>query len=153
MADALIIRQLHADDDLAAATHLLQRFFKEENFVTPETTIAANTKRLASLDVCGLFLAEHGNSAIGVATVSMEFGIEYGWSAEMGDLYIVPEWRGKGISRKLVEAVESFLLQKGARGYQVTVTSFAAEHHDLSKFYNRIGFEDEGRVLLFRKIG
>jgi GNAT superfamily N-acetyltransferase len=146
------VRQLRAGDDLTHAITMLQRFFREEGFDTPDDVIARNTRTMASLDVCGLFQADAEGEVIGVATVSMDYGIEFGWSAEMGDLYVVPEWRGRGVSLALVQAVEDFLRAKGAAGYQVTVTPFAQEHHDLKKFYDKLGFENEGRLILYRAL-
>ena len=146
------VRRLTAADDLAPAIALLQRFFREEDFDTPDASIAANTRRLAALDTCGLFLVEDEGRALGVATVSMEFGIEYGWWAEMGDLYVLPEARGQGAARTLVDAVEAFLRDKGASGYQVTVTPGAEAHHGLGRFYGRLGFGDEGRIIRVRRL-
>jgi GNAT superfamily N-acetyltransferase len=139
-------------DDLERATELLKRFFAEEGFTTPADTIAANTRRMAGIDACGLFVALSGGETIGVATVSMEFGIEFGWSAEMGDLYVLPDWRGRGVSRALVEAIEEFLISRDANGYQVTVTPFAEEHHGLKHFYTALGFESEGRLILYKTL-
>ena len=90
--------------------------------------------------------------AIGVATVSLEFGIEFGWSAEMGDLYVVLERRGQGVSQALVRAIEAYLRVKGAKGYQVTVTPYAEEHHALGKFYEKLGFAGEGRMILHKTL-
>lgn len=148
----MIIRQLGAGDDLSQAVDLLFRFFAEEGFDADRERIAANARTMAALETCGLFVAEDQGKAIGVATVSLEFGIEYGWWAEMGDLYVVPDHRGAGVSRKLVSAVEAFLRTKSASGYQVTVTPFAAAHHDLAKFYAKAGFDDEGRVILVKNL-
>ena len=75
------VRKLCAGDDLEAAIDLLYRFFSEEGFSTKPATIAAHARQMAGLDTCGLFVAETSGKAIGVATVSLEFGIEYGWSA------------------------------------------------------------------------
>lgn len=146
----MIVRQLGAGDDLSQAIELLFRFFAEEGFEADRERIAGNARTMAGLPTCGFFAAEERGKAIGVATVSLEFGIEYGWWAEMGDLYVLPEHRGAGVSRRLVEAVEAFLKNKNASGYQVTVTPFAAEQHDLAKFYARMGFDDEGRVILVK---
>jgi len=146
------VRQLFAGDELSAATELLQRFLVEEGFSTPSDVIAQNTRALAGLSNCGLFVAEDDGVAIGVATLSLEFGIELGWSAEMGDLYVLPEWRGKGVSRLLIDGAEALLRTKGAVGYQVTVTPFAEEHHALGKFYEKLGFESEGRLILYKRL-
>jgi GNAT superfamily N-acetyltransferase len=149
---SLKVRQLRSGDDLAEAITLLQRFFREEGFDTPDQVIARNTARLAGLEICGLFVAEVDGTAAGVATVSMDFGVEFGWSGEMGDLYVLPAWRGRGVSKALVDAVEAFLHAKGASGYQVTITPHAAETYGLAAFYGRLGFDHEGRTILFKAL-
>ena len=147
----MIIRRLGKGDDLAGAIDLLLRFFSEEGFDTPAGVITAHTHELAGIAKCGLFVAEEEAETLAVATVSLEFGIEYGWWAEMGDLYVLPEHRGKGLSLVMVEAIEVFLKEQGASGYQVTISPYGAEHHDLAKFYKRLGFSDEGRLLLAKR--
>ena len=137
---------------MTAAGDLLIRFFREESFDTPDDVVRANTKRMADIDACGLFLCESESRAIGVATISVEFGIEYGWSGEMGDLYVLPEWRGQGVSQALVDAVEAFLKGRGAAGYQVTVTPYAEDAHGLQAYYRKLGFSSEGRLILYKKL-
>jgi len=112
------VRRLRPGDDTAAAAELLVRFFEEEAFETPAEVIRQRAAQMAAIDACGLFIAEAAHSALGVATVSLEFGIEFGWSAEIGDLYVVPEWRRKGVSRALLRAIESLLCERGASGYR-----------------------------------
>jgi GNAT superfamily N-acetyltransferase len=148
----LTVRRLSAADDTGEAASLLVRFFREEGFDTPDEVVRKHTQRMASIETCGLFVAEAHGETIGVATVSLEFGIEFGWSAEMGDLYVMPEWRGRGVSRALISAIEGFLLKRGASGYQVTVTPYAQQQHDLTKFYKKIGFSSEGRLILFKQL-
>jgi len=146
------VRRLGSADDLSEAADLLIRFFREERFDTPGEVIRHNAATMAGLDNCGLFIAEVFGKAIGVATISLEFGIEFGWGAEMGDLYVLPEWRGKGVSRLLVSAIESFLTERGATTYQITLTPYAQDTHDLKAFYARLGFDGEGRLILAKKI-
>ena len=146
------VRRLGIADDLAEASELLIRFFREERFDTPDDVIRRNATTLAGLDNCGLFIAEASGKAIAVATISLEFGIEFGWGAEMGDLYVLPEWRGKGVSRELVSGMESFLIDRGATTYQITLTPYAQDAHDLRAFYARLGFESEGRLILAKKL-
>ena len=143
------VRRLTGQDDPAPATFLLQRFFREEGFTTADETIAANLRKMLGMEHCAVIVAEDTGTAIGVATISMDFGIEYGWSAEMGDLYVVPERRGRGLSRALVLAAEEWLRSMGAVGYQVTVTPHGADAN-LRRFYAGLGFEAEGRELLYK---
>lgn len=147
-----VIRRLGQDDQLDAAIGLLVRFFREEGFDTANEVIGSHAVKLAGLETCGLFAAMAGGDTIAVATVSMEFGIEYGWWAEMGDLYVVPEWRGRGLSRRMVAAVEAFLTDRGVSGYQVTVTPYAEDSHGLSDYYRTLGFDAEGRVILMKSL-
>jgi GNAT superfamily N-acetyltransferase len=151
--DQIRIRHLASVDDLTAAVDLLHAFFREEGFAGSREAIQANAREMVRLDVCAVFAAEFAGMAVGVATVSLEFGIEYGWSAEMGDLYIVPEKRGHGIARRLTAAIEKFLLDRGVAGYQVTVASRSEAKEHLTAFYRRLGFQDEGRSILWRQLG
>jgi GNAT superfamily N-acetyltransferase len=148
----VVVRRLSAADELMGAISLLQQFFREEGFDTPPETIASHVRQMAGIAACGLFLAEDGRAAVGVATVSLEFGIEFGWSAEMGDLYVASGWRGRGVSRMLVGAVENYLRDCGAAGYQVTVTPHAEDRHGLSGFYDRLGFTNEGRLIRYKRL-
>jgi GNAT superfamily N-acetyltransferase len=151
--DQISIRRLTPTDDLAGAIGLLCAFFREEGFPGGRETIEVHAREMARLDICGIFVAEAAGTAVGIATVSLEFGIEYGWSAEMGDLYIIPRWRGRGLARLLTAAIEEFLLSKGVSGYQATVASEGETREHLTAFYRRLGFEDEGRSILWRSLG
>jgi GNAT superfamily N-acetyltransferase len=146
------IRRLSGDEDCSTAILLLQRFFREEGFDTPGERIAENCLKLARLDTCGLFLAERDGKAVGVDTVSMEFGIEFGWWAEMGDLYVVPAERRRGTARRLVAEIERFLRSRGVEGYQITLTRHARSIPGLAEFYAALGFMDDGRSLLVRRV-
>jgi GNAT superfamily N-acetyltransferase len=147
---AVAYRRINSGDDTTAAEDLLIRFFREEGFDTPSETIRANCRKLAGQDICALFLAQTELSPVGVATISLNFGIEYGWLGEMGDLYVLPEFRSRGVARGLISEVERFLKLRGASGYQVTVTPYARRAHSLQHFYAKLGFGAEGREILYK---
>ena len=52
------IRKLGPGDDLDQACELLIRFFREEDFATPDEVIHHHTAIMVDLDNCGLFIAE-----------------------------------------------------------------------------------------------
>jgi GNAT superfamily N-acetyltransferase len=146
----MIVRKPSSTKDIEAAQHLLTRFFMEEGFSTPAGLISRNLDQMLSLPACGVFIGETDGEIVGVATISMEFGIEFGWWGEMGDLYVLPEWRGKGISSKLIAAIEDYAKLTGACGYQVTVTPYGEEHVGLKGYYKKLGFESDGRLILMK---
>jgi GNAT superfamily N-acetyltransferase len=150
--DAFCYRRIRSSEDTSAAEDLLIRFFSEEGFDTPPETIRANCRKLAEQEICALFLAEIGHSPVGIATISLNFGIEYGWLGEMGDLYVLPDFRSRGVARGLVSEVERFLKLHGASGYQVTVTPYARRAHALQNFYAKLGFGAEGREILYKHL-
>ena len=149
---AITVRRLEREDDPSDAARLIQRFFAEEHFPTSPQVIAARTAAMLEIQSCGMFAAMNGIEMIGIATVSLDFGIEFGWSAEMGDLYVLAEWRGRGIARQLINAIESFLRARGVREYRVTVTPYGQASHDLKGYYARLGFAGEGRLILTKAI-
>ena len=54
----MIIRRLAAGDGLSGAIGLLQRFFREEGFDTPDDAIARNTALMAGNGNCAILVAE-----------------------------------------------------------------------------------------------
>jgi len=82
----------------------------------------------------------------------MQFGIEFGWLGEMGDLYVLPVLRRQGMARALIDAIEDFLKIRGAVGCQVTLTPHSRETHGLKDFYLNLGFAEEGREVLYRRL-
>lgn len=145
-------RRIRSGEDTAAAEDLLIRFFREEGFSTPPETIRAHCRELVRQDICALFLAETGHTPVGVATVSLNFGIEFGWLGEMGDLYVLREFRRRGVARRLVAEIELFLKARGVSGYQVTVTPHARQAHALQDFYAKLGFAAEGREIFYKTL-
>lgn len=151
IAEQLTVRRIGPADDAAPAENLLVRFFREEAFTTPDDVIRQRCRILRDLETCALFVAETSAGPAGVATVSMQYGIEFGWLGEMGDLYVVPACRGQGIAQALVAAVEEFLRKRAAAGYQVTVVPHSRQAFRLTDFYRKLGFSEKGREILYRR--
>ena len=151
---AVAIRTVANDTELAAACLLLQSFFREGRFETPPApeTVAAHARRMHGLtDLCRILVGWLGDAAVAVATVSLDFGIEFGWQAEIGDLYVVPSARRQGLALRLVEASTAWARGRGAQSVAVTLTAQGADL-GLEDFYRRLGFTSDGRRLLIRRL-
>jgi GNAT superfamily N-acetyltransferase len=99
-------------------------------------------------DRCAVLLARTGGRALAVATVSSGVSLEYGYYAEIDDLYVLPSQRGQGLGRQLVEAALDWCRARGCALVLVTVTSEGEAAHRLSRFYDKLGFVDTQRTLM-----
>jgi aminoglycoside 6'-N-acetyltransferase I len=140
-------------DSFDAAFRLLERFFREEGFDTPTEEMRVSLRTMLAAPNSAVFLASRGREAVGVATVTTCAGIEYGLSAELDDLYVLPQARGSGVASALIEAVCNWCSEEGATVVLVTVTPEGEANHKLLDYYQRRGFAHTGRVILERALG
>ena len=101
-------------DQSEEAFRLLGRFFREEGFDTPPEEMRSSLGAMIAGPASAVFVARRGGAAGGVATVSTSVGIEYGKSAEMDDLYVLP--RGARQRRGCCTAGSSLQLVQRAGG-------------------------------------
>ena len=138
--------------DAGSITELASRFFVEEGFELPAEGLQKRVGRYLEIDHHSIFVARRGQRAIAFATVVAGFGLEYGWAAELEDLYVVPPERRRGVARRLVDRVAGWAADRGCSAVLVTVTPQGERSHTLSEFYERLGFSDRGRRLLERPL-
>ena len=140
-------------ESFETAFRLLERFFREEGFGTPAQEMRRSLRAMMDASQSAVFLAWDGQQAVGVATVTSSVGIEYGRSAELEDLYVLPELRGGGVASVLIEAVCAWCRERGVSAVLVTVTPEGERAHKLLSYYQRRGFANTGRVILERSLG
>jgi aminoglycoside 6'-N-acetyltransferase I len=138
--------------DFQITLPLLERFFAEEGFQTPPGQIGEQLAILLGDDESAVFLAWLGDRAVGVATVTTTSGLELGLSAELEDLYVLPEARGSGAGGALIEAVKAWCRAQGCTLVSVIVTPEGQAAHNLVEYYRGRGFEETGRTLLFARL-
>jgi aminoglycoside 6'-N-acetyltransferase I len=134
------------------AFYLLERFFSEEGFDTSAEVMRSSLHAMIIDPKSAVFVAQHKEKSIGVATVTTSVGIEYGRSAELEDLYVLPEARGFGIASTLIEEVCNWCVSEGVNVLLVTVTPEGDEEHKLLDYYQRHGFTNTGRLILERTL-
>jgi len=135
--------------EFEAALSLLERFFAEEDFDTPQAQIRKALVGLINASDSAVFLALLGEIPVGVATVTTTRGIEFGLSAELEDLYVVPEARGAGAGSMLIGAVKDWCRSQGCSLIAVVVTPEGQAAHNLKEYYGGQGFQETGRTLLY----
>lgn len=138
-----------AIDDLEPAALLLERFFREEGFGASSRQIREQLSYLLADADSAVFLAWREARAVGVAMVTTTRGLELGLSAEMEDLYVLPEARQSGTGQALISAVADWCRRLGCTLVAVVVTPEGQAAHDLLGYYQARGFENTGRTLLF----
>jgi GNAT superfamily N-acetyltransferase len=123
-----------------AAVELLARFFREEGFATSPQRIAENLDLMLADPFCWCALALADGRARAVITVTTVLYIEWGRLGEIGDLYVLPEYRRHGLARLVIERAEEWCRAQGCS------TPIGERRQRLSRFYRRLGFELTGRT-------
>jgi GNAT superfamily N-acetyltransferase len=135
-----------------AAFQLLRRFFSEEGFDRPLEEMRASLLEMVNEDSSEVFITLNDLEALGVATVTTSVGLEYGRSAELEDLYVLPKARGRGIASQMINAVCDWCSEREVSVLLVTVTPEGESEHKLLDCYQRRGFTNTGRLILEREL-
>jgi GNAT superfamily N-acetyltransferase len=78
--------------------------------------------------------------------------VEWGLLCEIGDLYVLPKQRGRGVAAILVRAQSIGATRMVAPGYRSSSCPQGEEHRLLSRFYKRLGFESTGRMIMSKRL-
>jgi aminoglycoside 6'-N-acetyltransferase I len=139
--------------ELATVLDLATAFYVEAGFVTPVPQLSANLVLLLNSDNAHVAVAcGHGDGIVGFAITTLTFGLEHGRVAELEDLYVRPAHRCSGIGGALIEDSVEWSQLRGCRLLELVVTPNSKNSDQLSGYYARRGFADEGRRLLSRNL-
>jgi len=150
-ASRLKIRTTLADD-FPAALALLGQFYLEEGFDPEPTKLSSKLSEfLADPERNTMLLAFIGGTPIGFSTVSVSLSLEFGRFAEIDDLYVLPDYRGGGHGKQLLEAAWQWATETARCAcVSIVVTPEAEAAHGLVGFYGKYGFKDSRRHILYR---
>ena len=85
---------------------------------------------------------------MGIACASWQTSVEHVRVAEIGELYVAPAARGRGVATALVEAVAAWANDQGCTACRVAVGPEGELSHGVTGFFTARGFDDEYRKLL-----
>jgi aminoglycoside 6'-N-acetyltransferase I len=114
-------------------------------------TLAREARELLDRDRAAAFIVRDGAEAIAFAEVYLrDFanGCESSPVAFVEGLYVVPKRRGRGIARKLCEAIEGWAKERGCTelGSDVLLNNRDSQNAHLA-----LGFQETERVVYYRK--
>ena len=132
---------------------LYMAFYREDHIAVDEDRIRNNIPHMLGDARAAIWLALSDGTPVGLASASLTFGIEFGWSAEIEDLYVSPDFRGQAIARRLIETAISFAENHTAHDVMLIITPEAEATLNLSAFYAKFGFETSGRRVMYRSSG
>ncbi len=153
MPNASLIRRATAADAPEIA-RLLHRFNTEFNEPTPGVpALTENVGRLLEGDEIVVLLA--GDGPDGLAQLQFRLSV---WSealdAYLAELYVVPERRGEGIGRALLEAVLEVSREAGAGHIDLGTSeddTVAIALYESAGFTNREGRPDGPKMLYYER--
>ena len=97
-------------------------------------------------DQSAIFLVKENDRYIGVATVHMIPQIRKGgYCAEIEEMYVEPDFQGKGVAQELMAAILNWAKQNNIDTIRLESDNGLARAH---RFYEKHGFEHYGRAYI-----
>ena len=88
--------------DIADLVGIYSEFFAEEGIRTEREKVEENLLFFLNDDRSVVFAGLVESKIVAIASASISFGVEFGWAAEMEDIYVVPGLRGSGAAPPLL---------------------------------------------------
>ncbi len=122
-------------EDVAQLVRVINTAYRvEQFFIRGDRTDPAEVSQLIASTEGDFLVLESGNDGIvGAVYASIENGRGY-----LGFLSVDPAHQGKGLGKRLVEAVESYCAERGCAMLDLDVFNVRPE---LPPFYTSLGFE------------
>jgi GNAT superfamily N-acetyltransferase len=138
--------------DLPGLVELTTAFYQEDGFTTAHEALAERFITLLDLSEANLTVAVTSKAIIGFALTTMRLILESGLVAELQDLYVRPEHRGKGVGSALVSDAARWARTNGADLLEVVIAPNGRDVSHLHRYYESRGFVDEGRRIVYRDV-
>jgi GNAT superfamily N-acetyltransferase len=131
--------------DMDPISRLLGAQFDEHDIQTSGELLGQAIAAILQNEGLGLFLvARDGGDVIGLAALSFAWTLEHGGkSAWLDELYVVPEHRGRGVGRALLERVIVEARVLGCRAIDLEVEE---AHRRVEQLYEREGYRRLART-------
>ena len=139
--------------EIDAAVDLLGRQLREHRVKTNSGNVRSVIERIVKDDRLGFVLValEKNQRPVGIALGCAFLGVEHGGtSGWIEELYVLPEFRERGIGSLLVA---EFIRVASALGWRAIDLEIDSGHRRAVSLYERHGFTQLDRLRLSRKLG
>jgi ribosomal protein S18 acetylase RimI-like enzyme len=133
--------------DIPAILEMIKDFYAIDGYPFDTERSGANLEAFMENESLGrIWLVRSGENVAGYVVLTFCFSFEFGGkTAFIDELYIVKEYRGQGLGRKVIERV---LEQAKALGVQAVHLEVETHNHPGIRLYGSLGFKEHKRKLM-----
>ena len=133
------------ETDAHALLVMARAFHDEDGHALDQMGEAAVLQVARGEPLARAWMLRHDRAAVGYVVITLGYSIEYGRDGFVDDLYVVPEARGRGLGKKLLDFTITAAIAMGIRTLHLELQP-ANEH--AGRLYRRAGFEATNRRLM-----
>jgi ribosomal protein S18 acetylase RimI-like enzyme len=140
MSDSVVVRLAERSDAAAIAATIAAAFEQYRGKLKPESGAFLETTKGIGQEVrrgAGAIVAERNGKVVGCVMTKMQEGDMY-----FGRLAVLPEARGLGVAKRLIEAVEADARRRGLPGVRLGVRVVLTENQ---KLFQSLGYVETSR--------
>lgn len=140
MSDTLVLRAANVDDAASIAAVIAASFAQYRGRLVPESGAFRETATTIAAELdggAGAIVAERNGEMLGCVLVEEKEGDLY-----FGRLSVLPSARGRGLARKLIEAVETEARRRGLGGVRLGVRVVLTDNQRL---FLALGYSETSR--------
>jgi GNAT superfamily N-acetyltransferase len=137
--------------DIEVLMGFMRNYYEFDQIPLDEAAAYKALEQLLQGDPLGRAWLIYGDDKpVGYVVLTLGFSLEYhGRDAFIDEIYIGEAYRGRGIGTKIFTLVEA---EARALGVQALHLEVERNNHKARSFYGKIGFKDNDRLLLSKRI-
>ncbi len=137
--------------DCALLVDLMSEFYAESGYpLNRRRAEAAFSELLADQGLGQVWLIQAQHGPVGYVVLTLGYSMEYGGrDAFVDDLFIRPNFRGRGLGKLALAKVRAACAERGVRAMHLEV---GRDNAAAQALYHRAGFMDTDRQLLTLKL-
>jgi ribosomal protein S18 acetylase RimI-like enzyme len=147
---AVTIRVARAAD-LPHLLPLIRAYYRFDHIRFDARTARPALERLLRSPSLGrVWIMLDGSRPVGYVILTFNYDLEFdGFEGLVTDLFIKDDFRGRGLGRRALEAVDSYCGRRGIRAVELQVE---ASNTAARAFYKTLGFTRLERIVMIREV-